>query len=91
LQGSGVLATAGSRYTSHGSNTPIPCGGRTGASCTQQSPLGSGATATDGSLNTSASLVVPLPLVAILFAAGLIVLVGFGVRGWRQHHDGHHA
>jgi hypothetical protein len=73
------------------SNAPIPCGGRTGASCTQQSPQGSGATATDGSLDTSSSLVVPLPLVGILFGAGFIALVGIGVRGWRQHHDGHHA
>ena len=90
LQGSGVLATAGSRYTSHGSNTPTPCGGRTGVSCTQQSQPGSEATATDGARDTSASLLAPLPLVGILFGAGFIALVGIGVRGWRHNH-GHHA
>jgi hypothetical protein len=31
-----------------------------------------------------------LPLVGILFGAGLIVLIGLGVRGLRHHH-GHHA
>ena len=90
LTGSGELATAGSRYTSHVSKTPNSCGGRTGASCRLQSPQGSGATATDWSRYTSASIVVPLPLVGILFGAGLIVLVGLGVRGLRHHH-GHHA
>ena len=88
--GSGAMATDGSRHTSQVSNTPNPCGGRTGASCTQQSSQGSGATATDGSLYTSGSMLVPLPLVGILFGAGLIVLVGLGVRGLRHHH-GHHA
>lgn len=88
--GSGAMATDGSRYTSQVSNTPTPCGGRTGAACRQQSPQGSGATATDWSRYTSASIVVPLPLVGILFGAGLIVLIGLGVRGLRHHH-GHHA
>ena len=76
------------------SNTPNSCGGRTGATCRQQSPQGSGAMATDGSRYTSESMLVPLPLVGILFGAGLIVLVGLGVRGLRHHHghhDGHHA
>ena len=80
------------------SNTPNPCTeggmGRTGAPGKQRCPLGSGATATDGSRYTSASILVPLPLVGILFGAGFIALVGFGVRGWRnnhEHHDGHHA
>ena len=92
--GSGKMATAGSRYTSQVLNTSTPCGGRTGAPCKQQSPQGSGGAAYDKSLYTSASILVPLPLVAILFGAGLIALVGFGVRGWRhnhEHHDGHHA
>lgn len=92
--GSGEMATAGSHYTTQVSTTPIPCGGRTGAPCKNQSPQASGATATDGSLFTSGSMLVPLPLVGILFGAGFIVLVGFGVRGWRhnhEHHDGHHA
>jgi hypothetical protein len=85
LPGSGEMATAGSRYTSHGSNTPIPCGGRTGASCTQQSPQGSGATATDGSLNTSAT-----SAAGMLFGVGLTTLVVLGARRLRHPH-GHHA
>ena len=35
------------------SNTPNPCGGRTGVTCRQYSPPGSGAMATDGSRYTS--------------------------------------
>ena len=92
--GSVKMATAGSRYTTQESNTPYACGGRTGAACRQQSQQGSGATASDWSRYTSTSILVPLPLVGILFGAGFIVLVGFGVRGWRhnhEHHDGHHA
>lgn len=92
--GSGEMATLGSRYTTQVSNTPYPCGGRTGAPCKNQSPQASDATATDRSLFTSGSILVPLPLVGILFGAGFIVLVGFGVKGWRhnhEHHDGHHA
>ena len=38
------------------SNTPTPCGGRTGATCRKQSPQGSGEKATDGSLYTSATM-----------------------------------
>jgi hypothetical protein len=94
LPGSGEMATLGSRYTTHVSNTPIPCGGRTGTPCRQQIPQESRAPAIDGSLYTSGSMLVPLPLVGILFGAGLIALVGFGVRGWRHlhgHHDGQHA
>ena len=94
LQGSGALATAGSRYISHVSTTPTPCGGRTGATCRTQSPQGSGATATDGSRYTSASMLVPLSAAGILFGAGLIVLVGLGASRLRHHHghhDGHHA
>lgn len=89
-----AMATAGSRYTSQVLNTSTPCGGRTGAPCTQQSLQGSGEAATESSLFTSGSILVPLPLVGILFGAGFIVLVGFGVKGWRhnhEHHDGHHA
>ncbi len=43
------------------SNTPIPCGGRTGATCWKQSPQGSGATATDGALYTSQVSNTPIP------------------------------
>ena len=89
-QGSGAMATDGSRYTSQVSNTPTPCGGRTGALCKQQNPQGSGATATDGSLYTSASLLEALPAAGILFGAGLIVLIGLGASRLRHHH-GHHA
>ena len=35
------------------SNTPNPCGGRAGVTCSKQSPPGSGAMATDGSRYTS--------------------------------------
>jgi hypothetical protein len=87
---SGEMAKDGYRHTSQVLNTSTPCGGRSGVPCKQQTPQGSGATATDESLYTSGSMLVPLPLVGILFGAGFIVLVGFGVRGWRQHH-GHHA
>ncbi len=89
-----AMATLGSRHTTQVSNTPNACGGRTGAACKQQSPQGSEATATDWSQYTSTSILVPLPLVGILFGVGFIVLVGVGVRGWRhnhEHHDGHHA
>lgn len=92
--GSGEMATRGSRYTTQVLNTSTPCGGRSGVACKNQSPQASGATATDWSLFTSGSILVPLPLVGILFGAGFIVLVGFGVRGRRhnhEHHDGHHA
>ena len=92
-QGSGATATAGSLYTSQVSNTPIPCGGRTGVTCRTQSRQGSGATATDVSLHTSASTLVPLSAAGILFGAGFIALVGFGVSRLRHHHEhhGHHA
>jgi hypothetical protein len=72
------------------SNTPIPCGGRSGAPCWKQSPQGSGAMATDGSRYTGASMLVPLPAAGILFGAGLIALVGLGASRLRHHH-GHHA
>ena len=72
------------------STTPIPCGGRTGATCRTQSPPGSGATATDESLYTSASMLVPLSAVGILFGAGFLALVGLGGSRLRHHH-GHHA
>ena len=38
------------------SNTPNPCGGRTGATCRKQSPPGSGEKATDGFLYTSTTM-----------------------------------
>ena len=69
------------------SNTPTPCGGRTGASCGKQSSLGSGAMATDGSrytITTSASVA------GMLFVTSLIVLVAIGARRLRHHHE-HHA
>ena len=91
---SGEMAKDGYRHTIQVLNTSTPCGGRSGVPCKDQSPQASGASATDGSLFTSGSMLVPLPLVGILFGAGFIALVGFGVRGWRhnhEHHDGHHA
>ena len=72
------------------SNTPNPCGGRTGASCRQQNQQGTVAAATDGSLYTSASMLELLPAAGILFGAGLIVLIGLGASRLRHHH-GHHA
>jgi len=71
-------------------NTPNPCGGRTGATCWKQGPQGSGTTATDGSLYTSASFLVPLSAAGILFGAGFIALVGLGASRLRHHHE-HHA
>jgi hypothetical protein len=69
------------------SNTPTPCGGRTGASCRKDSPAGSGAMATDGSrytITTSASAA------GMLFGTSFIVLVAIGARRLRHHHE-HHA
>ena len=73
-----------------GSNTTYPCGGRTGATCRTQNRQGSGATVTDESLNTTASMLVPLSAAGILFGAGFIALVGLGARKLRHPH-GHHA
>jgi hypothetical protein len=42
--------------TTQVSNTPNPCGGRTGATCRKQSPPGSGEKATDGFLYTSTTM-----------------------------------
>jgi len=86
-QGSGAMATDGSRYTSHVSNTPTPCGGRTGAPCKTQRLHGSGATATDGSQNT---MTTSASAAGTLFGAGLIALVLLGARRLRHPH-GHHA
>ena len=72
------------------SNTPSPCAGRTAATCRTQSQPGSGATATDGSRYTSASMLVLLPAAGILFGGGLLALVGLGARRLRHPH-GHHA
>ena len=79
--------------TTQVSNTPIPCGGRTGATCRTQSRQGAGTTATDVSLYTSASMLVPLSTAGILLGAGLIALVGLGASRLRHHHGdhGHHA
>ena len=65
------------------SNTPHPCGGRTGASCRKDSPAGSGEMPTDGSqytITTSASAA------CMLFGASLIVLVAIGAKRLRHHH-----
>ena len=43
------------------SNTPNPCAGRTGVTCRNQSPPGSGAKATDGSRYTSQVSNTPIP------------------------------
>ena len=87
LQGSGAMATAGSRYISHVSNRPNPCGGRTGASCKTQSLQGSGATATDGSRDT---MTTSTSAAGTLFSVSLIALVVLGARRLRHPH-GHHA
>jgi hypothetical protein len=84
-QGSGAMATAGSRYTSHVSTTPNSCGGRTGAACTTHRPQGSGAMATGGSQHTNTT-----SEAAMLLGAGLIALVLLGARRLRHPH-GHHA
>jgi hypothetical protein len=58
-QNAGVLLMAGEMKGTANlpitqvSNTPNPCGGRTGVTCTKQNPPGSGAMATDGSRYTS--------------------------------------
>jgi hypothetical protein len=68
------------------SNTPTPCGGRTGASCRKDSPAGSGAMATDGSrytITTSASAA------GMLFSISLIVLVAICAKKLRHHHEYH--
>ena len=83
--GSRAMATDGSPYTSHVSNTPTPCGGRTVVACRTQSPQGSGATATDGSPYTSTT-----SAAGTLFGAGLIALVVIGARRLR-HPQEHHA
>ena len=71
------------------SNTTYPCGGRTGATCRTQNRQGSGATATAGSLYTTASMLVPLSTAGILLGAGFFALVGLGASRLRHHH-GHH-
>ena len=47
--------------TTQVSNTPTPCGGRTGATCRKQSPPGSGDMATVGSRYTSQVSNTPIP------------------------------
>src|SRR3989442_8469539 len=86
----GEMKGTASLPTKQVSNTPIPCGGRTGATCWKQGPQGSGATATDGSRYTNASLLVPLSAAGILFGAGFIALVGLGASRLRHNHE-HHA
>jgi hypothetical protein len=90
----GEPSTTQSIFTTQVSNSPYPCGGRTGAPCNKQSPQGSGPTAIDRSVDISPSLLVTLPAAGILFGAGLTALVGLGARRLRHHngpHDGHHA
>jgi hypothetical protein len=95
---SGDQATDGSLYTRHVSTTPNPCTeggkGRTGAPCTKHSLSGSGEKATDARIVMAANMNswtgVPLQVSGILFVAGLIALVGLGLRGLRHHHR-HHA
>ena len=89
----GKMKTTANPPTTQVSNTPNPCGGRTGATCWKQGPQGSGTTATDGSLYTSASFLVPLSAAGILFGAGFIAfiaLVGLGANRLRHNHE-HHA
>ena len=95
---SGELATAGSLYTRQISTTANPCTeggkGRAGAPGTKRCPSGSGEQATDARIVMAADMNswtgVPLQIAGILFVAGLIALVGLGLRGLRHHH-GHHA
>ena len=98
LPGSGAQATDGARYTRQVSNTPSPCTeggkGRTGAPGTKQCLPGLGEQATDAPIVMAADMNslagVPVQASGILFVAGLIVVVGLGLRGLRHHH-GHHA
>jgi hypothetical protein len=57
----GEMKGAASLPITQVSNTPNPCGGRTGAPCRTQSPPGSGATATDRSRYTSQVSNTPTP------------------------------
>ena len=89
----GAVKGAANAPTTQVSNTLIPCAGRTGATCRTQSRQGSGATATAGSLYTTASMLVPLSTAGILLGAGFITLVGLGASRLRHHqgNHGHHA
>jgi hypothetical protein len=49
----GKMKTTANPPTTQVSNTPNPCGGRTGATCRKQGPPGSGEMAIDGSRYTS--------------------------------------
>jgi hypothetical protein len=96
--GSGEQATDGSLYASQVSTTPNPCTeggkGRTGAPGNKQCSPGSGEQATAARIVMAANMNswtgVPLQVAGILFVAGLIALVGLGLRGLRHYH-GHHA
>jgi hypothetical protein len=83
--GSGAKATAGSLHTSHVSNTPYACGGRTGTACREQSQPGSAAMATEESRDTSTT-----SAAGMLFGVGITALVVLGARRLRHPH-GHHA
>ena len=77
---------------------PNPCTaggkGRAGAPGMKRCPSGSGEQATDARIAMAADMNswtgVPLQVAGILFVAGLISLVGLGLRGLRHYH-GHHA
>ena len=96
--GSADHATAGSLYSRQVSTTSSPCTeggtGRTGAPGTKRCPSGSADHVTAARIVMAADMNswtgVPLQVVGILFVAGLIALVGLGLRGLRHHHR-HHA
>ena len=57
----GAMNGTANPATTQVSNTPIPCAGRTGATCRTQSRQGSGVPATAGSLYTSQVSNTPIP------------------------------
>jgi len=52
----GEMKVIANLATKQVSNTPNPCGGRTGTTCRKQSPPGSGEKATDGVLYTNTTM-----------------------------------
>jgi hypothetical protein len=98
IQMAGGMKGTANLPTTQVSTTPNPCHeggkGRTGAPGKKQCLPGSGEQATDASIAMAADMNswtgVPLQAAGILFVAGLIALIGLGVRGLRHHH-GHHA
>jgi hypothetical protein len=57
----GDMKGTGSLLITQVSNRPNPCGGRTGVTCSKESPPGSGAKASDGSRYTSQVSNTPIP------------------------------